>query len=148
MRKILVLVASLPLLAGCTPAVVLDPAIDSNNPGCAEIMVRLPDQVSDHDARYTTAQATKAWGDPAAVIIRCGIEPVVVSSLPCVTAGGVDWLVDESSVPNFRFISFGRDPAVEVIVNSEVASGINSLEAIGPAVAALAPAQICSLSAD
>lgn len=144
MSKFLILLVAPLLLSGCAPAVVLEPAADSNDPACAEVMVRLPDQVSDYEARYTTAQATKAWGDPAAVIFRCGLEPVAVSDLPCVTAGDVDWLVDDSQAPNFRFISFGRDPGVEVIVNSEVASGISSLDAIGPAVAAIEPTSVCT----
>lgn len=144
MRKILILIAGTLLMTGCAQAVVLDPASDSNNPDCAEVMVRLPDQVSEHASRYTTAQATKAWGEPAAVILRCGLEPVLVSELPCVTAGEVDWLVDDSQAPSFRFITFGRDPAIELIVDSELASGISSLEAIGPAVAAVEPIGVCT----
>lgn len=144
MRKISIFLLGMLALAGCTPAVVVEPAASSNDPGCAEIMVRLPDEVGELAARYTTAQATKAWGDPSAVIFRCGIEPVAVSPLPCVTAGDVDWLVDDSAAPNFRFISFGRTPAVEVIVDSEAASGISSLEAISAAVAVIDPTSVCT----
>lgn len=107
--------------------------------------MRLPDEVSQHGMRYTTAQATMAWGDPVAVIVRCGIESVEVSELACVTAGEVDWLVDDSAAPNFRFISFGRNPAVEVIVDAEVASGISALEAIAPAVSVVEPTKTCSV---
>lgn len=148
MRKLLITSVAVLLLSGCTQSVVLEAAEDSNHPGCAEVMVRLPSEIGELGQRYTTAQATSAWGDPAAILLRCGIEPVMVSELPCVTAGDVDWLVDDSAAPNFRFISFGRNPAVEVIVDSESASGISALEAIGSAVATNPAEKLCSAIED
>lgn len=139
------LVASLALLtlSGCAATVNLEPAEDSNNPGCAEVMVRLPSQLGGLQERYTNAQATAAWGDPAAVLLRCGLEPVEVSTLPCVTAAGIDWLVDDSLAPSYRFISYARFPAVEVVVDSDNASGITSLEGIAGAVAKLPVTKAC-----
>ena len=139
------LVASLALLtfSGCAATVNLEPAEDSNNPGCAEVMVRLPSQLGGLQERYTNAQATAAWGDPAAVLLRCGLEPVEVSTLPCVTASGIDWLVDDSLAPSYRFISYARFPAVEVVVDSDNASGITSLEGIAGAVAQLPATKAC-----
>ena len=139
------LIASLALLtlSGCAATVNLEPAEDSNNPACAEVMVRLPSQLGGLQERYTNAQATAAWGDPAAVLLRCGLEPVEVSTLPCVSAGGIDWLVDDSLAPSYRFISFARFPAVEVVVDSDSASGITSLEGISGAVAQLPATKAC-----
>ena len=139
------LLASLALLSlsGCAATVNLEPAEDSNNPGCAEVMVRLPSQLGGLQERYTNAQATAAWGDPAAVLLRCGLEPVEVSTLPCVTAAGIDWLVDDSLAPSYRFISYARFPAVEVVVDSDNASGITSLEGIAGAVAQLPVTKAC-----
>ena len=139
------LVASLALLtlSGCAATVNLEPAEDSNNPGCAEVMVRLPSQLGGLQERYTNAQATAAWGDPAAVLLRCGLEPGEVSTLPCVSAAGIDWLVDDSLAPSYRFISYARFPAVEVIVDSDNASGITSLEGIAGAVAQLPVTKAC-----
>jgi len=139
------LVASLALLtlSGCAATVNLEPAEDSNNPGCAEVMVRLPSQLGGLQERYTNAQATAAWGDPAAVLLRCGLEPVEVSTLPCVSAGGIDWLVDDTLAPSYRFISYARFPAVEVVVDSDNASGITSLEGIAGAVAQLPATKSC-----
>jgi hypothetical protein len=116
---------------------------DANNPGGADVIVRLPDGVDGQERRTTNAQSTAAWGNPTTVILRCGIEPVEISTLPCVTASDVDWLVDESAKPSFRFISFGRDPAVEVIVDSENAVGVNVLESLSPAVQTIEPTKIC-----
>lgn len=130
-------------LSGCAATVNLEPAEDSNNPGCAEVMVRLPSQLGGLQERYTNAQATAAWGDPAAVLLRCGLETVEVSTLPCVTAAGIDWLVDDSLAPSYRFISYARFPAVEVVVDSDNASGITSLEGIAGAVAQLPATKSC-----
>jgi hypothetical protein len=130
-------------LSACSPTVSLEPAADANNPGCADVIVRLPDGVDGQERRTTNAQSTAAWGAPTTVILRCGIEPVEISTLPCVTASGVDWLVDESAKPSFRFISFGRDPAIEVIVDSENAVGVNALESLAPAVQSIEATKRC-----
>ena len=143
MRK-LTLIPVLFLLSGCAATVNLEAAEDANNPACAEVSVRYPDQIGDLDQRWTNAQATTAYGEPAAILVRCGLEPVFVSTLPCVTASSVDWLVDDSSAPNFRFISFGRTPAVEVIVDSEIASGVSALDGLAQAVSKLPADAFCS----
>jgi hypothetical protein len=131
------------LLTGCASTVSLEAAPDANNPRCAEVSVRLPHQIEALERRQTDAQATGAWGNPAAVISRCGLPQVLISTLPCVTAGGVDWLVDDSAKPSYRFISFARNPATEVIVDSKLASGATALDAIGPAVARIAATKVC-----
>lgn len=130
-------------LSACSPTVSLEPAADANNPGCAEVIVRLPDAVDGQERRSTNAQSTAAWGNPATVILRCGIEPVEISTLPCVTASGVDWIVDDSAKPSFRFISFGRTPALEVIVDSENAVGVNALDSLAEAVKSIEPTKKC-----
>ena len=130
-------------LSACSPTVSLEPAADANNPGCADVIVRLPDGVDGQERRTTNAQSTAAWGNPATVILRCGIEPVEISTLPCVTASGVDWIIDESAKPSFRFISFGRTPALEVIVDSENAVGVNVLDSLAQAVKSIEPTKNC-----
>jgi hypothetical protein len=130
-------------LAACTPVINLDAAPDANNPACAEVSVRLPDVVGDQDRRSTNAQATAAWGNPSAVILRCGLPEVSVSKLPCVTAGDVDWLVDDSASPKYRFITFGRSPATEVIVDSTVISGVSALEGVASAVGNIEATKQC-----
>lgn len=133
------------LLAGCAPTVALHPAEGAADPACASVTVRLPESIGDENAqspivlqeRQTDAQATGAWGDPVAVVLRCGLAPTPVSDLPCVTVGSVDWLVDESASPDYRFISYGREPAVEVSVDNDTVSGTAVLEALEDAVAQL-----------
>ncbi|MEY4554880.1 MAG: hypothetical protein RL197_1307 [Actinomycetota bacterium] len=116
------------LLTGCSATVHLSPADEANSVTCANLQVRLPDSVDGLALRSTDAQATAAWGQPTAVIFRCGLPLVTVSELPCVTSEGVDWLVDESKAPSYRFITFGRNPASEVIIDSTKAVGVNVLD--------------------
>ena len=130
-------------LSACSETVSLEPADDANNYGCAEVSVRLPADIDGLAQRATDAQATSAWGKPASVILRCGLEPVYASTLTCVTAGNVDWLVDDSQAPTYRFITFARKPATEVIVDSKHASGVTTLEAIAPAVQRIKATRQC-----
>jgi hypothetical protein len=131
-------------LAACTAGVSLEATPDSNNPACAEISVRLPDTVAEMSKRVTDAQATGAWGDPTAVILRCGLPAVEVSTLPCVTASGVDWLVDDSKKPSYRFITFGRKPATEVIVDSNKVAGVTALSDLSAAIQSIEATKHCS----
>ena len=143
MRKLLLLLL-IPLLSACAATVNLEPAELANDPACAEVSVRYPSEIGDLAQRYTNAQATSAWGEPTAIIVRCGLEPVEVSELSCVSAGGVDWLVDDSQAPNYRFISFARNPAVEVIVDANMASGVSALEALASAVSKIPATKVCT----
>ena len=61
-------------LAGCAAIVPLEPAPDANNPGCAEVIVRLPERVAEQPQRETNAQATGAWGSPASILLHCGVS--------------------------------------------------------------------------
>ena len=123
------------MLTACAPAVSLNAAEDSNNPGCAEVMVRLPDNVDLQQRRNTDAQSTAAWGEPASVLLRCGIPPIEVSTMPCVTVQDIDWLVDDSKAPSYRFITFARTPATEIIVDSKSVSGSSVLDELASATA-------------
>ncbi len=124
------------LLAGCTPIVALKPAPDAVNPACAKVIVALPDTVADLPSRETDAQATAAWGNPTGVILRCGVPvPAPTATLPCITVQGVDWLRDGTNDPNYVFTTYGRDPAVEVILNGTEVSGLSTLTDLAVAVA-------------
>jgi len=135
MKFFRVLLVLLPLtLAGCSATVNLPQAPDANNPDCAKVFVRLPQTTDNQERRTTSSQSTAAWGTPAAITLTCGLAPVKVSTLQCITAGGVDWIVDESQKPVYRFIAFGRTPATIVTVDSTKASGATVLDDLGQAV--------------
>lgn len=106
------------MLAGCSTTVHVEPADDANNPACADVAVLLPANVAGFDRVWTDAQATGAWGDPT-IVLRCGVAPPAPSDLVCTTIGNVDWLVLEQEDERQRLISYGRDPAIEVIIRRE-----------------------------
>lgn len=123
---------SLLTLTACSSTVALEPAKDANNPLCAEVTVRLPDAVAGEDRRWTDAQATGAYGDPASVFVSCGVTvPGPTSELQCITLEGIDWLVDESQAPMMRMTTYGRNPAVQVFVDTEVVSANDALSNAG-----------------
>lgn len=144
MKILRILALALPLvLSGCTTTVVMSPAPLANDPGCAEVIVRLPSETDGQIKRTTNSQSTAAWGSPVAITLTCGLEPVMVSTLPCITAGDVDWIVDESDKPNYTFISFGRTPATAVTIDSTKSSGANVLEDLGQAVQFIKQTKSC-----
>lgn len=132
--KALTLFAVTLVVSSCSATVTLDAAPEANDPACAEVIVRLPDSIGDLAKRTTNAQSTGAWGNPASVILRCGLPAVTASQLTCVTANDIDWLVDESNKPNYRFITFGRSPATEVIVDATAIAGVTAVESLAGAV--------------
>lgn len=124
-------------LTGCATTVHLDAAPRANDPACAEVTVRLPGEVDGQARRWTDAQATGAWGDPAAVLLTCGLEPPGPSALPCRTVDGVDWIIDDAEAPEYRVTTFGRDPAVQLYLDNEVVSSAEVLDALSPIVGLL-----------
>ncbi len=135
-------------LTGCVGAVPMDPAPDANNPDCASVTVRLPDLVADQAKRETTAQATGAWGEPATVLLTCGVEVPGPTTDPCVTINNVDWIEDDSLAPLYQYTTFGREPAVRVALNSDVVSGSTVLVDLSSAVEVLPVSGQCLSPAD
>ncbi|MGR0219434.1 DUF3515 family protein [Agromyces sp. ZXT2-6] len=132
-----VAVVALPLLAACSRPVPFEPAPDAADPDCAAVVVRLPDVVAGQEARETDAQGTGAWGTPASVLLRCGVEPPGPTTLRCVSVDEVDWIIDESDAPRYRFTTYGRMPAVEVVVDNDVVSGTTVIADLSPAVSVI-----------
>lgn len=114
----LVLLTLVTVIAGCAASVTLTPAPHAGDARCAAVMVRLPHDLSGQQRRWTDAQSTAAWGDPTTVIMSCGVTPPAPTTLSCVSLGGVDWIVDDSSYPRLRVTTFGRNPAVQVYLDS------------------------------
>jgi hypothetical protein len=124
-------VALVALLSGCAGTVSLEPAADATDPGCAEVIVRLPSNlptdVQSQGRRETDAQATAAWGNPASILLHCGVKPYGPTTLPCQNVNGIDWIIDDSQKPLYRFTTFGRTPATEVLIDSNVVSSSSTL---------------------
>ncbi|WP_232299700.1 DUF3515 family protein [Leucobacter komagatae] len=137
------------VLTGCSSDVPMEPATDANNAACADVIVRLPATVDGLDRRFTNAQSTGAWGDPASVLLYCGIEPSGPTTDSCVTVNGVDWIIDDSRAPLFRFEAYGRSPGLEVIVNFEDGvSGTNVITELSGSVKKLPQERKCTSITD
>lgn len=122
-------------LSGCAPVVSLAPAPEfANDPECAEAIVRMPDALSSYELRQTDAQGTAAWGEPTVVLLYCGVPVPEVSELPCVEipGTGVFWLREDVDA-GLAYTTYGRDPAVRVVVDPDaVAPGVVLDELSGP----------------
>jgi hypothetical protein len=126
MRSKLALVAAAAIvlgLTGCAPTVALEPAAHASNTRCASVIADISTtvtSVSTLTPRETNAQGTAAWGDPADILLRCGVPvPDPTASFPCVTVNNIDWLRNDTHAPVYVFTTYGRNPAVAVTINSK-----------------------------
>lgn len=142
MRLLSIATATIALLAltGCAHALSLPVAEDASDPGCAEVIVSLPQQIGD-DAlteplaqRDTTSQGSSAWGDPSAITLRCGMPVPAPSTERCIGVGEVDWLEVAQEENVWTFVSYGRSPATEVVIDTDVVTAATALEAVSSAV--------------
>jgi Protein of unknown function (DUF3515) len=132
-------------LTGCATTLHLDPAPSANDPACAEVTVRLPGELNGQPRRWTDAQATGAWGAPAAVLLTCGVEPPGPTTLPCESVGGVDWIIDDADAPRYRVTTFGRTPAVQLYLDTKVVSSAEVLDTLSGIVSLLpADGSVCT----
>lgn len=136
------------VLSGCAAAVSVEPAADAHNPECAAVMLRMPDEIDGHASRTTTSQGTDAWGDPSVAVLRCGVEPPGPSTDRCVSVNGVDWISTEETGTSWRFVSYGREPAVEVLVASDRIAGATVLSEISPSVSTIEQTRSCVAAED
>jgi hypothetical protein len=66
--------------------------------------------------------AVRAWGDPA-IIARCGVATPAPTTEDCLTVNEVDWVATPLS-DGTKFVTYGRDPALEVLIpRSDVPEG-------------------------
>jgi len=130
-------------LAACAPTVPVTVAPYATDPVCASVVLSLPASLGTGlDRVDTDAQATAAWGEPrAAVVLRCGVEPLGPTTERCesvTTPHGptVDWVVVEDD-GDWTFTTYGRVPAVELVVPEPVATARSTsfVDLLGPAVA-------------
>src|SRR5699024_11436289 len=101
--------------------------------------------VAAEPARRPSSQGATAWGDPSVAVLRCGVPPPGPTPDRCVSVSGVDWISrpadDDDST--WAFTSYGRTPAVEVLVDRRAESGNDVLAAISPALAKIEPEAEC-----
>ncbi|UNX53867.1 DUF3515 domain-containing protein [Georgenia sp. TF02-10] len=160
------------VLAGCAAPVSVTPGEEAREPVCAEVLQATPDDLGGLERRSTTAQAATAWGEPA-VTLRCGVSPPGPTTDRCLSieADGqsVDWIAvpdedagagaedaeteaeaedapdDPAGRGGWTFVTYGRIPAVEVVVPVEQAGEqpTAALVELAPAVAVVPAERFC-----
>ncbi|TGO04291.1 DUF3515 family protein [Serinibacter arcticus] len=125
------------IVTGCARDVPTAPAPSASDPVCARVLQATPGVLGGADQRPTTSQASRAWGDPA-ITLRCGVEPLDPTTDRCIAVTGgdgteIDWVVAENDDVvgtgedadtergRFMFTTYGRTPAIEVVVPVEYA---------------------------
>ena len=139
----LLTVAALLVTSACARDVPLEPAPSASDPVCAQVLQTTPGVLGGAEQRPTTTQSSRAWGDPAIAIARCGMEPPAPTTDRCVTVDGVDWISTEEAADSWTFVTYGRTPAVEVILDPQKVSGATVLSSVSPAVALLEETSAC-----
>jgi hypothetical protein len=104
------------------------------DPACAGMADRLPSLLLHQRRTATSASspAVAAWGDPA-IIWRCGVTPPGPTTKDCITVDGIDWVVDPLD-DGTGFVTYGRDPAVQVLVPDAYAPETFALTGLSTAV--------------
>jgi len=132
-----ILLAVAAALSGCSNALPVEPAPYASDPDCATVMIAAPEALGGLPMRATTSQATAAYGDEFAIVVRCGVEPPGPSTTPCVevTSGTsrLGWLVADEG-DHWVATSFGRSPAVEALIPK-----VRADQAVGDLLAELTP---------
>lgn len=91
--------------------------MDAEAPVCAR--ADWPQRVADAPRVSTRPQApaVAAWGSPA-IIARCGLPALQPTTDDCVSVNGVDWVVRQLD-DGTAATTYGRDPAIEVLVPAQ-----------------------------
>ncbi|NYD76496.1 DUF3515 domain-containing protein [Arthrobacter cupressi] len=134
--------ASLLALTACAPAVDVKAAADAANPGCAPMMVALPDAIGDAKLRKTNSQATAAWGEPSQVVLRCGVNVPGPTTDRCVSVNDVDWVIKEGN-PVWTLTTYGREPATEILMDPNVISSATVLADLSQAAGKIKAVRHC-----
>lgn len=139
------------VLTACATTVPVTVAPYATDPVCASVVLALPASLGDGlEQLDTDAQATSAWGEPrSAVVLRCGVEPLGPTTDRCQSVSTprgptIDWVVVEDD-GDWTFTTYGRVPAVEVVVPQAVATTRSTafVDLLGPAVALTAQERSC-----
>jgi hypothetical protein len=111
------------------------PAADS--PACRQAAGKWPRDIAGMVATTTTSSSpsVRAWGDPA-VIARCGVAAVQPTTADCVAVDDVDWVI-EPLTDGIRATTYGRAPAIEVLIPSRYSPGTLLLPAFAEAARSL-----------
>ncbi|KGN42673.1 hypothetical protein N801_14150 [Knoellia aerolata DSM 18566] len=102
-------------LSGCSSAVEVSPTPLATGEVCRAVSAAWPAEAGGQARREVRdPSAGAAYGDPA-IIARCGVPALGPTTDDCIEVDGMGWVAQPLS-DGTRFTTFGRDPAVEVLV--------------------------------
>jgi hypothetical protein len=127
-------------LLGCSSVEVTVPA-EAGSQACRSVAAHWPKTVGGQTRRTTSSSsaAVSAWGDPP-VIARCGLPPIGPTTDSCLDVSGVDWVAHQLT-DGVRFTTYGRTPAIEILVPGAYKPEPLLLPAFGEAAAAIPQGQ-------
>lgn len=105
------------LLVSCSTSVKATPFEGADdNAACQQVAALWPSTVGGENSRVTAANSdtVAAWGDPA-IIARCGAAVPEPTTTQCLDIADVDWVAEELD-DGVQFTTYGREPAIEVLV--------------------------------
>lgn len=125
------------LVAGCSGAVKVDLPAGAAAPACARVAQALPRTLLQQHRRDTdpSSPALAAWGDPA-IVLRCGVPTPGPTTDLCTAVDGVDWVARPIS-GGYDFTTYGRTPAIQVLVPKRYAPETFALTGLTAAVSTI-----------
>ncbi|MHB1473295.1 MAG: DUF3515 family protein [Dermatophilaceae bacterium] len=105
-------------LAACSSSTDVAAPAGAGSAACRSVAAHWPKTVGGQSLRATSSSsdAVRAWGNPA-IIARCGVAPIGPTTDQCLAVSGVDWVAHRLT-DGVRFTTYGRSPAIEVLVPS------------------------------
>jgi hypothetical protein len=127
-------------LSGCSSVQVAVP-VDAGSAACRIAAAHWPKTVGGQPLAPTSSSsdAVRAWGEPA-IIARCGLPAIGPTTDTCLNVSGIDWVAHQLT-DGVRFTTYGRSPAIEVLVPSAYKPEPLVLPAFGAAAAAIPQGQ-------
>lgn len=103
-------------LAGCSRGVEVTVPPLASDASCTAASSAWPTAVSGLSLVDVSPRspAVRAWGDPA-IVARCGVATPGPTTDSCLTVNGIDWVLTELT-DGSKFVTYGRAPALEVLV--------------------------------
>lgn len=145
---LLALFAGALTVAGCSSALKIEPFPQADSAQCLQASALWPATVAQMPPQVVAVQtdSVAAWGDPA-IIARCGGTPPGPTTDTCYDIEGVHWI----EIPlddGWAFTTYGRDPAIEVLIPDLYSPPIFLLPAFNPAAETIEATRFCSSTGD
>jgi hypothetical protein len=102
------------MITACGGSDTIKPAAHADDPACSVLVNALPVAVLGQPINQVNVAGVGSWGDPA-IVLRCGVTPPGPTTHQCLQVDGLDWVYSETKEA-YTFITYGRNPGVEVTV--------------------------------